>query len=344
MVRESDYSLTLHPPSPDSFQAISPLGRNMWRYNDPACEASTFTNLSVTISTCTLGSQFSCSSGQCIGIYGRCNGEVECEDESDEENCQTIHFPDSYDKEQVPELEKLERRANPIHTHVNILSIDFVDTVSMTVGLTIVLSLTWRERRVEFHNLLRQENFFEDAVEVTDEERKMLWLPMPNIIHENAILGNIEEDKRSYVNILPKKSAEEMTLEMSEESLVYLGSDNDLLMSKQFKLKFRCIFVLVFFPFDTQSCQFFIVMNIKGNTSIALDNSMASIQYDGPFKLNEFEVQQICVCYFLTFVPFQVTSLQTRTDNSEKLKTRFSQFTINTITSKSSKERQIHHS
>ena len=303
MVREADYSLELHPASVDSFQAISPLGRNIWLYNDPACGASSLSNLSVTLSSCSLGSQFSCTSGQCIGIYGRGNGEGDCADESDEENCQTIHFPDTYDKDQVPELEKKERRPNPIHTHVNILSIDFVDTVSMTVGLTIVLSLTWRDRRLDFHNLLRQENFFADAVEVTNEERERLWLPMPNIIHENAILGNIEEDKRSYVNILPKKAAEEMTLDMSEENLVYLGSDNDLLMSKQFKLKFRCIFVLVFFPFDTQSCQFLIVMNIKGNTSIALDNSLTSIQYDGPFKLNEFEVDDIHVLtVLLSFV------------------------------------------
>ena len=302
MVREADYSLELHPASVDSFQAISPLGRNIWLYNDPACGASSLSNLSVTLSSCSLGSQFSCTSGQCIGIYGRCNGEVECADESDEENCKTIHFPDTYDKDQVPELEKKERRPNPIHTHVNILSIDFVDTVSMTVGLTIVLSLTWRDRRLDFHNLLRQENFFADAVEVTNEERERLWLPMPNIIHENAILGNIEEDKRSYVNILPKKAAEEMTLDMSEENLVYLGSDNDLLMSKQFKLKFRCIFVLVFFPFDTQSCQFLIVMNIKGNTSIALDNSLTSIQYDGPFKLNEFEVDNYVLTVLLSSV------------------------------------------
>ena len=130
-----------------------------------------------------------------------------------------------------------------------------------------MFSLTWRGRRVEFHNLLGQENFFADTDEVSNEEREMLWLPMPNVIHENAILGNIEEDKRSYVNILPKKSAEEMTLGMSEESLVYLGLDNTLLMSKQFKLKFRCICVLVLLPFATQSCQFSVVMNIKGNAS-----------------------------------------------------------------------------
>ena len=53
---------------------------------------------------------------------------------------------------------------------------------------------------MEFHNLLGQENFFADTDEVSNEEREMLWLPMPNVIHENAILGNIEEDKRSNVN------------------------------------------------------------------------------------------------------------------------------------------------
>ena len=71
-----------------------------------------------------------------------------------------------------------------------------------------------------------------------------------------------------------------MTLGMSEESLVYLGSDNTLLMSKQFKLKFCCIYVLVLFPFDTQSCQFSVMMNIKGNTSITFNNSPQSNMTD----------------------------------------------------------------
>ena len=74
--------------------------------------------------------------------------------------------------------------------------------MSTSANLTIVFSLTWRDRRVEFHNLLGQENFFADTVEVSNEERERLWLLMPNVIHENAILGNIEEDKRSNVNIL----------------------------------------------------------------------------------------------------------------------------------------------
>ena len=52
-------------------------------------------------------------------VYGRCNGEAECPDDPDKENCQTIHFRETYDKDQVLELEKRERRPNPIHTHVS---------------------------------------------------------------------------------------------------------------------------------------------------------------------------------------------------------------------------------
>jgi hypothetical protein len=211
-------------------------------------------------------------------------------DGSDEENCRTVQFPDTYEKDKVPELEKSKKRPNPVETHVNILSIDFVDTVSMTVGLSIVLSLTWRDHRLAYNNLLPREGDFQDAVEVTKAERDRMWLPMTGIIHENAILGNIEEDKRSYVNILPRLPAEEMTLASSEENLIYNGSDNDLLMSKQFKMKFCCVFVLVYFPFDDQSCDFIIAMNVKGNTSIALLRTDTSIQYDGPSMLNEFEV------------------------------------------------------
>ena len=55
MVREADYSLELPSTSEDSSLAVSPLGRNKWRYNDPVCGIGTSsTNLTITISACSL--------------------------------------------------------------------------------------------------------------------------------------------------------------------------------------------------------------------------------------------------------------------------------------------------
>ena len=99
------------------FEATSPLakslGQNIWQYNDPACAVSSFTIPSLAIST--LGSQF--SSGSALASTAGATGWPSVR--TIKENCQTIHFRETYDKDQVLELEKRERRPNPIHTHVS---------------------------------------------------------------------------------------------------------------------------------------------------------------------------------------------------------------------------------
>ena len=48
--------------------------------------------------TCTSG-QFTCNGGQCIDIEKRCDLNEDCNDFSDEENCQLIHMKGRYKKD-----------------------------------------------------------------------------------------------------------------------------------------------------------------------------------------------------------------------------------------------------
>ena len=110
----------------------------------------------ITISVCNFPNEFSCQTGTCIDIYKRCDTRKDCDDGSDEDDCSLIKIPESYDKSLPPELGDDEERPNEIHTKVNVINIDIIDTVSMVVGLTIELILKWRDHKIDFENLLYQ--------------------------------------------------------------------------------------------------------------------------------------------------------------------------------------------
>ena len=55
----------------------------------------------IKFTTCTTG-QFTCNGGQCIDIESRCDLNIDCEDLSDEENCQLTHLVGMYKRDIAP--------------------------------------------------------------------------------------------------------------------------------------------------------------------------------------------------------------------------------------------------
>ena len=62
----------------------------------------------MTLSSCELGSQFTCDLGRCIPISQRCDNIRNCIDGSDEDECNLIDIPQSYDKLEPPKSKRLE--------------------------------------------------------------------------------------------------------------------------------------------------------------------------------------------------------------------------------------------
>ena len=100
-------------------------------------------------------------------------------------------IPESYDKAEAAEFPKDMMKANPIEVSIGIVNIDFLNTVTMTVGLTIETKLRWRDRRVTFLNILDSADGFNTFRDVPNTLYRKIWLPMPKIVHENAIKKNI---------------------------------------------------------------------------------------------------------------------------------------------------------
>ena len=80
-----------------------PMGRQKWNLaqGKTFCKYEIGNFIDLTISQCYPG-KFTCDSGQCIQLEERCNIELNCEDKTDEYNCDKITTGNGYAKEQVP--------------------------------------------------------------------------------------------------------------------------------------------------------------------------------------------------------------------------------------------------
>ena len=154
-----------------------PIGRKDWFVNDVKCNLKS-ENRSLTFSMCDIVSEFTCNSGQCIDVNKRCNEENDCNDGSDEDVCDLVQIPKSYKDENAPRSTNTPNPNTEMRIQINILNIDFIDTIKMAVGLTLEIYLKWFDERLKFSN----PNINEENLIPTKEAQK-LWLPLDNLIH-----------------------------------------------------------------------------------------------------------------------------------------------------------------
>ena len=138
--------------------------------------------MAMCLSVCKFGEEFTCNSGECIDMSGRCDDRNDCIDKSDERKCKHIKPPRTYKKKDAPFVEEDEIH---IHTNVIVENIDFIDTLRMMVGITLTVRMRWIDARLRYTNLRQNDTYV-----VSDEDANTIWLPLDHATHVNAIVDS----------------------------------------------------------------------------------------------------------------------------------------------------------
>lgn len=262
-----------------------PIGRQNWSWYNRRCSSEFSQHKLISLSKCEFGDEFTCRSGRCIPIIQRCDQTYDCKDRSDEEDCVLVRIPDNYNKIQAPKNEETPLK---IVTQITILNVDMIDTVTMLVGITLEIKMKWNDNRLTFANLNRDRKN-----PVSEEIVQKLWLPLDNIIHENAVIGKVHPDDIRRIFVVP--NTDPMLLEGYEtyEELLYSGAENSLEVSQRFRIEYDCVFNLEKFPFDRQKCDFILKMMLSHNNSKSLVEDDIAVIYNGESKIDQFYIGQM---------------------------------------------------
>ena len=160
-----------------------PFVRQLW-----ICEGD---ELFLTFSYC-LPEEFACSSGSCLPLSTRCNGVVDCDDESDEENCLVFDKDAGYDSiyspPPLPGHEKL-----TFLYFLHIFSIADIHTINFYAEVDLQIEIKWHDSRLTIWNPWTSqkvdcEDIWSPMIVATDSHMQGHFVPLPETFMDSCTL------------------------------------------------------------------------------------------------------------------------------------------------------------
>ena len=251
------------------------LGKHNWTIKgDEGCNSGDTYITELKMSGCQ-EDEFTCNDGQCVRMDQRCNQLPDCRDKSDERNCGILILEDGYNME-VPPVTSSE----PVHVSVSIDLLRLVDIneEDYSIEIQFEIILKWKEKRATYQNLKKQDSLNT----LSQKDINALWLP--KVIYENT---DQKETTRLGSNwewetkVIVRKEVENGTmsgLESVDETEIFEGSQNRLVMNQTYTHTFQCNYKLSYYPFDTQVNEFFLAFTFKTySQTCSIDLAMGSL-------------------------------------------------------------------
>ena len=214
---------------------------------------------------------FTCDDGQCVTMEQRCNQHPDCRDHSDETGCDILALVKGYNKNVPPvPLKHKDKRMVNVSVSIDILKVVDVDEEGYSIKIQFSIFLKWVENRATYQNL--KKNRFLNAL--TQNEIELLWLP--KVIFENTDqkestrLG-MQFEWATNVVVERNKNGTPAGLETVDETDLFKGEENNLLMSQTYTHDFQCIYNLKRYPFDIQTCYIEMAMGPLDEASVTLN-------------------------------------------------------------------------
>ena len=213
---------------------------------------------------------FTCNDGQCITMDQRCNQHPDCRDRSDEKNCKILVLRKGYNKNVPPvPVDGTNNGTVNVSVSIEILKLVDIDEEDYSIEIQFSILLRWIEDRATYQNLKTRQSL--NAL--TQKDIEQLWLP--KVIYQNTDqkestrLGTQWEWETSVV-VEREKDGTLSGLETVDETELFEGSENSLIMFQTYTHDFQCRFKLVKYPFDTQTCSIDMAMGPLDRASVSL--------------------------------------------------------------------------
>ena len=201
--------------------------------------------------------EFTCNDGQCVSMDERCNQLPDCRDKSDERNCQILILEEGYNRA-VPPIET--KDPVDVNVSIDVLKLVDIDEGDYSIEIQFGINMKWKENRATYRNLKEKDSL--NALQKQDFEK--LWLP--EVIYENTDqkestrLGEFGAGEWKTRIIVKSEGTPTISgLDTIDETEIFKGSENSLVMSQAYTHPFQCIYQLAAYPFDTQASEHHIV-------------------------------------------------------------------------------------
>ena len=240
------------------------LGKSKWTIiGDRGCDKESDSyKVELKMTGCKEGN-FTCHDGQCVSMTERCDQVPNCRDHSDEKGCSILVLEDGYNR-RVPPVGNNEEEINkltpvPVNVSITLLKVVAIKEEDHSIELQFEIALEWKEIRASFYNL-KPETYMNT---LSLDEIDTLWLPLVIYVNTDQLQTTRQGERwewSSDVSVKREGNFIRSGYDMVDETEIFKGHENTLLMTQSYTLEFQCIYQLHHYPFDTQvfflsSCQ-----------------------------------------------------------------------------------------
>ena len=227
--------------------------------------------------------KFTCNSGLCINVTQRCDGKVDCNDDSDELHCEVVKIDESYNNLLAPPPhEEKKTKKISVNISIEIQTFSAFSPIEGSFESQFTLAMVWYDSRLKYNNLR------DSPKSLRMETIEEIWFP--GLKFENTKTKvMIEPDINALVQVTRKGNGTHCEEDEVENKLMYSGNDNPLSFERFYSLIFQCTYDLQLYPFDKQYCTIEITLYTDMADFVRME--VGNFSYTGNKDLRDYTIK-----------------------------------------------------